>query len=128
MGSDDLFSDNSLGIMIKTINTYNSRLILCNRDWIEKLECKNWISDYKVMNFSWFSDFSTYLWYQNKDTYHKDTYFTFMSSHVFNKKYFNESYEFVVRDLGFADDMIKHHYFNHSFIWFMGIKDSDIII
>ena len=47
MGSDDLFSDNSLGIMIKTINTYNSRLILCNRDWIEKLECKNWISDYK---------------------------------------------------------------------------------
>lgn len=127
-GSDDLLSNSALNIMIKAIKTYNARLILCSRCSIEKLnKLDNKEINNKIMNFNWFSDFSTYLWYQDNNTHHKDTYFTFMSTHCFRRESFFESYNFMLEKLKIPEDKIKLHSFSFSFIWFVWIQNSDLI-
>jgi hypothetical protein len=123
MGSDDMISSYSLKYMLKILVLCNSKLVLCNRDWVDKKEKYLWQES--IINFSGFSDFATYLWYRDKDTYHKDTYFTFISVFCINKEYYHKSYTFLKSIL--PEKYIKSHYFNFTFIWYSNLRDNDII-
>ena len=128
MWSDDMFSDNAIWIFLNTIKLCNSKLILCNRDWVDKkntMNKKNITDELEILNFQWFSDFSTYIWYKDNDVYHKDTYFSFISVFCINKDYFHNSYKFLKRIM--SEDYIKHQYFNFTLIWYSNLRNDDII-
>ena len=123
--SDDTIAINALNCMLKAIISFDSKLILCKRYWIDKRIKWKKGEEENFLSFNWFSDFSTYLWYSDGETYHKDTYFTFISVFCINKDYFHNSYSFLKSIL--SDDYIKSHYFNFSFIWYSNLHNNDTI-
>lgn len=128
MWSDDALVGGAVYCMLDVIKTYNSKLILSNRDKIDKrISEKYSIKDEKLLNFNWFSDFWTYLWYKDGQTYYKENYFTFISVFCIDKFHYKKSLHFLLNDLNISENYLKNHYFNFSFIWFCNLYVHDII-
>lgn len=118
--SDDFMQKNSLEIVLNIIKNKQPTLILSNRFVFDNInECKKYKTEStKSIYFQWFSEFSIYLWLDEKEKYEdKWNYFTFMSIYCFETDYYQQMLDFVKKSICNIEELNKN-YFNYIVILF----------
>jgi hypothetical protein len=126
MGSDDFMYKKSLHYLMDAIKK-SPKLILSSRietsfwNWEENLITDDWV---KIISITT-NNFFDLLWKKEILYYDKVNYFTFISIFCFEKKHYQESYDYLKSKID--NTFLNKHYFNFSLIGFSNLKKNDYI-
>ena len=114
-GSDNVMGEHALKTVLNAIkSTYPKTVMMM---W-----CKNKNNFEMILNFNWFSDFSSYLWTHKRDALQYEWWLiTFCTYCCLENSYYKQWKAFLEKIWNVDNETLKYNYFNFNLIKYFGL-------